>query len=73
MKAKVWSRVFCAAALLLSFNLSTLPAQEKDAKPAEKPSEPAPPPPKEESSVTDHSIKVGGQTIPYKATANDSA
>jgi len=25
--------------------------------------------PKEESSVTDHTIKLGGQTIPYKATA----
>src|SRR5271168_1462264 len=25
---------------------------------------------KEESSVTDHSIKIGGQTIPYKATAS---
>src|SRR5258708_19582711 len=45
-------------------------AQEKDAKPAEKPAEAAPAaPPKEESSVTDHSIKIGGQTIPYKATA----
>ena len=26
-------------------------------------------PAKEESSVTDHTIKIGGQTIPYKATA----
>ena len=26
-------------------------------------------PAKEESSVTDHTIKLGGQTIPYKATA----
>src|SRR5208282_3270865 len=26
--------------------------------------------PKEESSVTEHSIKIGGQTIPYKATAS---
>jgi carboxypeptidase C (cathepsin A) len=25
---------------------------------------------KEESSVTDHTIKIGGQTIPYKATAS---
>jgi len=25
--------------------------------------------PKEEISVTDHTIKIGGQTIPYKATA----
>lgn len=28
------------------------------------------PPPREESSVTDHSIRIGGQTIPYKATAS---
>src|SRR6202045_186021 len=35
----------------------------------EKPAEPTPPPPKEESSVTEHSIKIGGQTIPYKAIA----
>ena len=26
-------------------------------------------PPKEQSSVTDHTIRIGGQTIPYKATA----
>src|SRR5258708_636981 len=45
-------------------------AQDKDAKPADKPAEAAPAaPPKEESSVTDHSIKIGGQTIAYKATA----
>jgi len=25
---------------------------------------------KEESSVTDHMIRIGGQTIPYKATAS---
>jgi carboxypeptidase C (cathepsin A) len=63
-------------AVLLSFALflATLTAaaytQEKDAKPSEKPGEAAPAtPPKEESSVTEHSIKIGGQTIPYKATA----
>jgi len=27
---------------------------------------------KEESSVTEHSIKIGGQTIPYKATKKAS-
>ena len=45
--------------------------QEKETKTVErdKPAEPTPPPPKEESSVTEHSIKVGGQTIPYKAIA----
>jgi carboxypeptidase C (cathepsin A) len=45
-------------------------AQDKDAKSADKAAEaPASPAPKEESSVTDHSIKIGAQTIPYKATA----
>jgi carboxypeptidase C (cathepsin A) len=45
-------------------------AQEKETKAAEKekPAEPTPPP-KEESSVTEHSLKIGGQTIPYKAIA----
>ena len=46
--------------------------QEKDEKAGDidkdkKPAEAAPA--KEESSVTDHSIKLNGQTIPYKATA----
>ena len=43
------------------------PAQES--KPAEKPAEAPAAPPKEESSVTDHTIRIGGQAIPYKATA----
>ena len=48
----------------------TVGAQEKEAKPPEKPADQAAPaPPKEESSVTDHTIKINGQTIPYKATA----
>jgi carboxypeptidase C (cathepsin A) len=44
--------------------------QEKETKTVEKekPAEPTPPP-KEESSVTEHSIKIAGQTIPYKAIA----
>jgi carboxypeptidase C (cathepsin A) len=41
---------------------------EKDAKPSKPALEP--PAPKEESSVTDHTIKIGGQTIAYKATAS---
>jgi carboxypeptidase C (cathepsin A) len=42
---------------------------QKEAKPgAEKPEAPAEKP-KEESSVTEHSSAIGGQTIPYKATA----
>jgi carboxypeptidase C (cathepsin A) len=53
----------------LCVNTFATRAQEKDSKAGEKPAEAAAPPPKEESSVTDHTIKIGGQTIPYKATA----
>src|SRR5260370_17411697 len=44
-------------------------AQEKETKTVEKekPAEPTPPPPKEESSATEHSIKIAGQTFPYKS------
>ena len=71
--------LFCLTALaattLLSFTpLSTraqerTPERETKTVEKEKPAEPTPPPPKEESSVTEHSIKIGGQTIPYKAIA----
>ncbi|HEY7184716.1 MAG TPA: hypothetical protein VIC84_24975, partial [Blastocatellia bacterium] len=37
--------------------------RQREARPA--PAEP----PKEEWSVTDHTIQIGGQTIPYKASA----
>ena len=40
--------------------------KDKEAKPDAKPA----PEPKEESSVTDHTIKIGAQTIAYKATAS---
>ncbi len=52
-------------------NLRAQETHEKETKTVEKekPAEPAPPPPKEEASVTDHTIKIGSQTIPYKATA----
>ncbi len=60
--------LLCAAAFLFALAPANSSAQEKDAKPAEKPAEPPAAPPKEESSVTDHSIKIAGQTIPYKAT-----
>ena len=48
-----------------------LSAQDKpdDKAAADKDKKPEGPPPKEESSVTDHTIKLGSQTIPYKATA----
>ena len=41
---------------------SSKPADQKGAPPAETP--------KEESSVTDHTIQIGGQTIPYKSVAS---
>jgi carboxypeptidase C (cathepsin A) len=64
------------AALLIFGQALRSAAQEpdRDSKPAEaKPAEAkaAPEaPPKEESSVTDHSIRINGQTINYKATAS---
>jgi carboxypeptidase C (cathepsin A) len=72
-------RIFgmCAVALLLCGQATRAAAQEpsKDTKPATdakgaeaKPAEANPP--KEESFVTDHMIHVGGQAIPYKATAS---
>jgi carboxypeptidase C (cathepsin A) len=72
MKANTWPRALFASALLLSLNACALLAQDqekdtKDAKPADK-SEPTPAP-KEEFSITEHSIRIAGQTIPYKATA----
>ncbi|MFZ0635109.1 MAG: hypothetical protein WA755_05945 [Candidatus Acidiferrales bacterium] len=67
--------VAAATILFLSCGYSTsVRAQDqgKDTKSAEaKPTtEPPAPPPKEETSVTDHTIKIGGQMIPYKATAS---
>jgi carboxypeptidase C (cathepsin A) len=47
---------------------ATPPAQAKPAE-SKTPAE-ATPPPKEESSSTEHSIRIGAQTIPYKATAS---
>jgi carboxypeptidase C (cathepsin A) len=55
-----------ASAVLAQAQPPAAPAAE--AKPTEtKPATEAPP--KEESSVTDHTIHIGGQTIAYKATA----
>jgi carboxypeptidase C (cathepsin A) len=70
MNRNLWLTALCAAVLLCPLTVCNS-AQEKDTKPAEKAPEKAAEsaPPKEESSITDHSIKIGGQTIPYKATA----
>jgi carboxypeptidase C (cathepsin A) len=69
-----------AAALLLSLgqahaaNAQALaPEPETTAPAASKPAEAKAGPeatPKEESSVTEHTIRIGGETIPYKATAS---
>jgi len=71
MSLKLWARTLLVAGLLSSVFTIACFAQDKDAKAAdksaEKPAEAAPP--KEESSVTDHSLKLSGQTLPYKATA----
>ena len=75
-----WKRaVLCVMAAILAFIAvysranaqaqAQAPDKDKDAKASEKPADQAATAPKEESSVTEHSIKIGGQTIPYKATA----
>src|SRR5437667_1616729 len=62
--------VLLTLALFLTTIATRVRAQDKDAKPADKPAEAvSAAPPKEESSVTDHSIKISGQAISYKATA----
>jgi len=43
-------------------------AAKSEAKPSETKAASEAAPPKEESSVTEHTIRLGGQTIPYKAT-----
>src|SRR5215469_15259603 len=55
--------------VLAAMSVQTAAVRAQENKPAEKPAEAPAAPPKEESSVTDHTIKIGGQTIPYKATA----
>src|SRR5215475_11295767 len=62
----VWAAFF--ACLCFSPNFSY--AQDKDDKSDKKAEQQeSGEKPKEEISVTDHTIKIGGQTIPYKATA----
>ncbi len=61
---------FGSSAALCSGGASGISEPATQAKPAEtKPAAEAPPP-KEESSSTDHTIRLGGQTISYKATAS---
>jgi len=60
--------VLCAVVFALQFPLLSR-AQDKDAKPADATPPAAAATPKEESSVTDHTVRIAGQTIPYKATA----
>ncbi len=67
---KFWkvSGVVCLLAFAFAFRLNA--QQPPAAPPAGGAAAPAAeaPAPKEESSVTDHTIKIGGQTIAYKAT-----
>jgi len=75
MKKHFW--IFAAAFFLCAGQATRLAAQPQErpggegrapeAKAPDKCDEKAT---KEESSVTDHTIKIGGQTIPYKATAS---
>ena len=75
MLKKIFALVLMSIVFVLGQS-SQLAAQEpekpaeKDAKPADAKPAPEPPAPKEESSVTDHTLKIGAQTIAYKATAS---
>lgn len=61
------------AIVLLIFSTARLIAQTPPTNPGPQDIKvsqvPPPPAPKEEFSVTDHTIRIGGQSIPYKATA----
>jgi carboxypeptidase C (cathepsin A) len=61
--------VLLVVLVVLNVTTRNVQAQEKESKPADKLAEAPATPPKEESSVTEHTIKIAGQTIPYKATA----
>ena len=71
---RVWSLSAASALLLFGTALQVAaqaPGQERETRQGEggrgqTATEPAP---KEESSVTEHSIRIGNETIPYKATA----
>ncbi len=61
--------ILLALALAACATAAKAQAPEREVKPAEQRA-PSEPPAKEESSVTEHSIRIGGQTVPYKATAS---
>ncbi len=67
------ARVLCTTMLCLiataNFPTARSQEQEKAGKAAESKAAVQPAVPKEESSVTDHVISIGGQKIPYRATA----
>jgi carboxypeptidase C (cathepsin A) len=71
---KFWSVGAMAALLIFMGQAVNTRAQEpgKDAKPGDAGKDAAKPaePPKEESSTTDHTARIGDQTIAYKATAS---
>jgi carboxypeptidase C (cathepsin A) len=70
---KMWIAAALAMLGLLSLGVLKGQAQDKEKDPkadAKAPEKCDPTTAKEESSVTDHTIKLGGQTIPYKATAS---
>jgi carboxypeptidase C (cathepsin A) len=70
MKKAIW---MCTLAFLFFAGLegrALAQAPEKDAKGAEAKGPEKCDAAKEESSATDHTIRIGGQTIPYKATAS---
>src|SRR3989442_2886766 len=61
-----------AVAVFLFFGLAAHlagQAPEKESKAAEAKATSESALPKEESSITEHTVRIGGQTIPYKATA----
>ena len=73
MKRIIW-RCTVAAFLLCTWVSRTgaqeTPKEAAESKGGEAKATPAAPEAKEESSVTDHTIRIGGQSIPYKATAS---
>jgi carboxypeptidase C (cathepsin A) len=69
---KLWN--ICVTAVLLTLIVAPRAAAQATATPDNKQAETKPPAapetsaPKEESATSEHSAKIGGQTIPYKAT-----